>query len=67
MYGKPMLYVDQWGKATWARTVKELCERLGYSTARTMYRDKKGGPPVRVGYVVGPHWCDRFQPLELPV
>lgn len=64
MNGKPILYLDQYGHFWIASTVRELCDRLGYSRASKMYIDKKDGSTVHIGYVVGPHWCAMFQPVE---
>lgn len=35
---------------------KELLHRLGYKKASRMFRDRKNGPPVHVGYVIGQLW-----------
>lgn len=64
MNGKWMLYIDQWGNRFGASTVRELCQKAGYSRARRMYQDKKDGRSVHVGYVIGPHWCTAYQPYE---
>lgn len=64
MNGKLMLYKDQWGNTWLVRTVKDLCEKLGYSKAQPMYVDKLSGESVKIGYVVGPHWLQAFQPWE---
>ncbi len=66
MNGKRRLYIDQYGHRYWANTVRSLCEQVGHTTARTMYRDKKDGRTVRAGYVIGQYWLDRFTPDELP-
>ena len=67
MHGKQMLYIDQWGTRFWAKTVKELRQQvsLGRSRVSKMYRDKKDGRVVHVGYVVGKHWCTAYQPVEI--
>jgi hypothetical protein len=57
------LFIDQYGKPVWARTVKELRAKAGGST---MYRDKKDGSVVRCGYVIGRRWFSRFAPVEVP-
>jgi hypothetical protein len=67
MNGKLMLYIDQYGKPVWARTVRELREKAGGGRVSTMYSDKKDGRTVRTGYVVGRRWFSRYLPLELPV
>ena len=68
MRGRQTLYLDQWGNRWWAKTTAELAEKLGYSrsSVRRMYRDKKDGRVVHVGYVVGPVWCTAYQPVEIP-
>lgn len=63
MRGRLMLYRDQWNNTWFASTVKELCEKVGYSKARPMFISKKTGD-VQIGYVVGPHWLQAFQPWE---
>lgn len=67
MHGKQMLYIDQWGTRFWAKTVKGLRQQvsLGGSRVSKMYRDKKDGRVVHVGYVVGKHWCTAYQPVEI--
>lgn len=60
------LYIDQYGNHFYAKTLKELREQI---TGRVsiMYRDKKDGPTVRVGYVIGQHWLQCYVPLEQSV
>ena len=45
---------------------KELLSRLGYKKADKMYRDKKDGSTVHVGYVIGRLWIDlyKIEPFE---
>ena len=65
---KPMhLWIDQWGRREWARTVKELREKVDGGGCRVtkMYRDKKDGRVVHTGYVIGRHWFTRFAPIEV--
>lgn len=66
MNGELTLYIDQWGSKYWAKTVKELRERVGMGGSRVskMYRDKKDGRTVHVGYVVGEHWLTAYRPVE---
>ena len=61
------MYVDQWGGRFFASTVKELRSQIGGggSRASKMYRDKKDGSVVHVGYVVGEHWLTGFIPMEV--
>lgn len=61
------LYVNQYGDRIYAGTVKELVQKAGYSKAHRMYRDKKDGRTVHVGYVVGPYWYTMYVPLEIEV
>ena len=68
MKGHQTLYLDQFGGRYWARTVKELRAQIGGGGCRVskMYRDKKDGSVVHVGYVVGAHWLTAYQPIEVP-
>lgn len=66
MRGKLMLYLDQWGNRWFARTVAELCEQVGRQRVAKMYRDRKDGSTCHVGYVVGQHWCEAFEPVRRP-
>jgi hypothetical protein len=61
------LFLDQFGEPIWARTVKELREKVGGGRVSTMYRDKKDGSVVRCGYVIGRRWFSRFAPVEIRV
>ena len=69
MKGKRTLYIDQWGNRFWATTVKELRNQIGMGGSRVskMYRDKKDGRVVHVGYVIGQHWLTAFRPVEFEV
>lgn len=58
------LYIDQWGNTFFATTVKELCERVGYTKARRMYVSTKDGRDLHVGYVIGKHWLSKYTPVE---
>ena len=68
MNGKQTLYFDQWGNRFWAKTVKELRRKIegGGSRVGKMYRDKKDGSIVHVGYVIGSHWLTAYRPVEIP-
>lgn len=66
MRGKLTLYLDQYGNRFFARTVAELRDKIGGGRVSRMYADKNDGHTVHVGYVVGPHWCTAFQPMEMP-
>lgn len=67
MNGKRMLYMDQFGNYFFARTVKELRRQIGMGGCRVskMYRDRKDGLPVHVGYVIGAHWLEMFTPVDI--
>jgi hypothetical protein len=60
------LFIDQYGEPIWARTVKELREKVGGGRVGNVYVDKKDGRTVHCGYVVGRRWFHRFAPVELP-
>ena len=68
MRGKWIMYVDQYGNAISASSVRELCRRAGYARggAKLMYCDKKDGTVVRTGYIVGRHWFMAYVPYEVP-
>lgn len=66
MNGKLMLYIDQYGWRVWAHTREALVLEAGGGRISKMCRDKGDGRTVHVGYVVGPHWFEAFQPVELP-
>ena len=38
----------------------ELLKRLGYKHASRMFQDRKNGPPMHIGYVIGPHWVTLY-------
>ena len=61
------IFVDQHGDLVWARTVKELREKVDGGRVGKMYVDKKDGRTVHCGYVVGRRWFSRFAPVEVPV
>lgn len=66
MRGKQILYIDQYGRPVWARTVKELREKCGGGRVVKIYRDKQDGRSVHVGYGVGSRWFYAYRPVELP-
>jgi hypothetical protein len=53
MRGKWIMYVDQYGNAISASSVRELCRRAGYARggAKLMYCDKKV-PLENAGHVI---------------
>jgi len=66
MNGKAILYIDQYGSKFWSTTVAELREKIGGGRVSKMYRDKKDGSTVHVGYVIGQYWLNAYQPCEIP-
>lgn len=60
------LWLDQYGNRFYADTLKALRAQIGRGGSRVslMYVDKKDGPPVRVGYVIGGHWLRQYAPVE---
>lgn len=66
MNGTLVLYLDQFGNHWRAHTVRELREQIGGGRIFKMYRDTRDGGHVHVGYVVGRHWCEAFQPVRIP-
>ena len=62
--------IDQYGQTYHGlkHPRQDLLERLGYSSARKMYQDKKDGSTVHVGYVIGGLWLTlyRVEPVENP-
>ena len=69
MNGKHLLYMDQLGNHFFARSVKDLRQQIGGGKSRVtkMFQDRKDGPTVHVGYVIGRHWLKMFEPVMLPV
>ncbi len=62
MRGKTMLYLDQWGGAYYAKTVKELKNKVGQGKVSRMYTEMKDGKSFHTGYVIGRHWCRAHTP-----
>lgn len=58
-----ILYLDQYGQRYYARTLKELREQIGGRVSK-MYKDKKDGSTVFVGYVIGQSWLTAYTPVE---
>ena len=66
MNGTLMLYLDQYGNHFYARTVRELREKVGSSGSRIakMYVENGAdGEPRHVGYVIAGHWLKMFAPI----
>lgn len=61
----PTLFVDQYGERVYATTRAELCEKAGVKHCVKMYRDKRNGPTVWAGYVVGTRWFTAFKWQEV--
>lgn len=61
----PTLFIDQYGRKIWARTVHELREKAGGGRVNKQYIDKHDGRTVHNGYVVGQSWFTAFRPLEI--
>lgn len=59
------LWIDQYGNRWYARSVAELRRKIGGGRISKMYIDKKDGSTVHTGYVIGPHWCSRYAPVEV--
>ena len=69
MNGKLMLYIDQYGLKFFAHTVRQLERDVRAldgkcSRAAKLYRDKRDRA-YHVGYVIGYHWFNMYQPVEL--
>lgn len=65
MSKKPViLFIDQNGSRVYAHTIKELREECGGGRVFKIYRDKKDGRVVHVGYGVGHRWFNMYQPIE---
>jgi hypothetical protein len=61
------MYYDQHGCIYWAKSRKELKEKVGSGHVSIMYRDKKDGSTVQIGYVIGKHWLQAFEKTEKKV
>ena len=60
------LFLDQFGEPIWARTVKELREKVGGGRVTTMYRDKKDGSVVLLRLCHRPALVQPFRPGRDP-
>lgn len=67
MNRKLLLFIDQYGTVFTASTVKELRKqiKMGGSRVSKMYVDTKDGKTKHIGYVIGGHWLQAFEPVEL--
>jgi len=64
-----LMYMDQYGYKYHASTIKELkkavCPYTKSPKVSKMYRDKKDGRIVHVGYIVSDHWLTAYKPVEI--
>lgn len=60
---KIYMAVDQYGQTFHGliHPRKELCSRLGSKHVDKMYRDRKDGTAVEVGYVIAGHWLTLYE------
>lgn len=69
MKGETLFYLDQYGYKYWASNLKELkkavCPYTKSPKVSKMYRDKKDGRIVHVGYIVSDHWLTAYRPVEI--
>ena len=69
MRGKRTLYIDQYNRHIYARTVAELRKKAGGGRVSKMYTEKVKGPHAgkvfHTGYVVGKRWFAAFAPVEI--
>lgn len=63
MNGEQMCYVDQYGQAVLASTVRELRQKCGGGRVSKMYVDSASGETRHVGYVVGGRWLTAYKPI----
>jgi len=63
-YPRYHLFIDQYGGKEWARSLKELKEKVGPGRVSKQYVDKKDGTTVHCGYVIGRRWFTRYIPWE---
>ena len=63
---KTLLFLDQYGRPVWAKTVKELREKAGGGRVSRQFTDKKDGATVHTGYGVGARWFTMYAPIERP-
>ena len=64
-----MIAIDQYGqvhKIRGEQPRKELLELFGKASAKKIYRDKKSGGSVHIGYVVGGLWLTLYSIFERP-
>lgn len=59
------LYIDQYGDKYYARTVKELREKIGGGSVSKMYCDGVDGKVYHIGYCIGKHWFNCFTPMRV--
>lgn len=66
MRGKLVMYQDQYGQCFWAKSIRELCGKVGRKHVSKMYIDGTDGKSYHIGYVVGRHWCTAYVPVRIP-
>lgn len=62
------MFLDQHGNRFYADSVRKLRKQIGNGSSRVekMFRDKKDGGAVQIGYVIGGHWLTAYQRVEIP-
>lgn len=65
MIKQTKLFINQYGDRYYAKTVKELKEKVGSGKVFKIYCDKKDGSVVQTGYGIGRQWFDMFIPFEI--
>jgi hypothetical protein len=66
-YSDVSMYIDQYKYTYFASSRKELIKAVspyGNPKVSIMYQDKKDGSSVRVGYIIGDHWCTEYKRVE---
>ena len=62
---QPHLFIDQYGNHYRAVGARDLQRQIG-GRRSPMFIDTRDGTTYRVGYVIGPHWCDEYAPIRVP-
>lgn len=70
MNGKPIFYIDQYGKTIWAKSLHDLQEKAGGGRIFKIFVDKiageHAGKSVHCGYGIGKRWFHAYVPFEKP-
>lgn len=64
------VFIDQYGHKYYAKNRKELVQAVspyGSPKVSIMYQDKADGTSVRIGYIIGEHWCVEYKKIERPI